>query len=264
MKNELLLPTGLMCGYFDCSAFGSLKVSPERTCATFEIEFFLEDGRNTFSDGNVYPIRRNFALICTPGEKRHSDLPFKTKYLHFYAEGKLAEILKKAPRYFHVSQSLEANALLDEIITIHTVQGCDDILLSSKFLSYISLLLENAKCSEQVNSAQNETVVRSQEFIKEHYADPIKLSDIARAVNLSPNYFHAVFSEVCGITPREYLEEYRVKIAQSLLLTTQLSIGEIAEQCGFKSQQYLSAVFRTRLGCSPTRFKRQHQDLYLI
>ena len=177
-------------------------------------------------------------------------------------EGKLAEILRSAPRYFHVSQSLEANTLLDEIITVYSMQERDDILLYGKLLSYISLVLENANRLDRVDSYQNEMMVSAQEFIKAHHGEPIKLCDIAKAVNLSPNYFHTLFSEACGQTPREYLEEYRIKVAKKLLLTTQLTLCAIAEECGFHNQQYLTTVFKSRVGCSPSQFRSQHQSAY--
>ena len=264
MKNEWLLPTNLTCGYFDCSSFASLKVSPKRFCTTFEIEYFLEDGKNTYSDGIAYPIRRNFVLICSPGEERYSELPFKTKYVKFAADGKLAEILKNAPRYFHVLRSLEANTLLDEIITLHTMQEWDELPLYGKLLTYISLLLDDANRSVRVDSYKNEIVVKAQEYMKAHYGESIRLCDIAGIVNLSPNYFHTIFSEARGQTPREYLEEYRVSVAKRLLLTTQLTLSEIAEQCGFHNQQYLTTVFKSHVGCSPAQFKRQHQSTYFV
>ena len=262
MQNDLLLPTRLMCGYYDSRNFSSLATSSKYISTMFVFEYFLEDGGNMYSDDIAYPIRRNFALISSPGEERYSELPFKTKYIKFVADGRLAEILKNAPRYFHVSRSLEANTLLDEIITLHTVQGWDEIQLYGKLLAYISLLLDDAKRSTQVDSYKNGIIVKAQEYMKAHYGESIRLCDIAGAVNLSPNYFHTIFSETSGQTPREYLEEYRVSIAKRLLLTTQLTLSEIAERCGFHNQQYLTTVFKSCVGCSPTQFKRQYQSAY--
>jgi two-component system response regulator YesN len=262
MKTQLSLPTELTCGYFDSSSFGDLKVSPKRRCSLFEIEFFQEDGRNTYPDGVPVPIRRNHVLICHPGQERYSELPFKTKYVKFAVEGKLADVLRAAPRYFHVARSREATLLLDEIITLYTLQQWDEVLLYGKLLNYLSLILEEANRSEGVDFYKNETVRKAREFIEGHFAEPIKLCHIAAAVNLSPNYFHTVFSEVCGITPREYLEEYRIKTAKQLLLTTHLPPDEIAELCGFQTQQYLTSVFRRKVGSTPARFRLRHRNAY--
>ena len=262
MKYEISMPTQLTCGYFDCSSFGALKVSPARICTTFEIEYFLDDGKNTFSDGVAYPIRRNYVRICSPGEKRYSELPFKTKYVKFKAEGKLSEILRNTPKYFYVSQYHEANDLLDEIITLHTAQNSDEILLQGKLLCYISLLLENANHAERTDPYKIGITERAKEYIKKHSGESVKLYDIAKAVNLSPNYFHTIFSEICGMTPRTYLEEQRIKKAKRLLLTTQLSLTEIAESCGFHTQQYLTAIFKKKVGGSPSQFRSTHQSAY--
>lgn len=262
MSNKLSLPFNLNCGYFDSHSFGLVKTSPKRVCTTFEVEYFLEDGNYTFCDGRKYQIRRDFVLICSPGEERYSELGFKTKYVKFAAEGKLAEMLNKASRYFHVSRSLEANNLLDEIIMVYTMDERDEILLQGKLLTYISLLLENSRRSVGVDLYKNEIIVTAQEFIKEHCGESIKLCDIAKAVNLSPNYFHTLFADVCKMTPRQYLEEYRLGVAKRLLITTMLTLGEIAEQSGFNNQQYLTKVFKSRVGCTPVQFKRQHQRAY--
>lgn len=264
MKNRLILPTNLTCGYFDCSTFGSLKVSPKRKCATFEIEYFLEDGKNTYSDNVAYPIRRNWVLICAPGEERYSELPFKTKYVKFFAEGKLAEILSSSRKYFHVYRTFEAISLLDEIITHYTTKSWDEIFIQGKLLSYISLILGEADLSQTDDFYKRRIIVTAQTYMKAHASESIKLSDIAKEVNLTPNYFHTLFSESCGITPREYLLEQRLIAAKKYLLTTQLSLSEIAERCGFKNQQYMSSVLKAEIGCTPLQFRLQHQNSYLV
>jgi hypothetical protein len=63
MENELILPTELNCGYYDSRTFFTSKTSPKRISATFEIEYFLEDGKNTYSDGETFPIRKNQKMI---------------------------------------------------------------------------------------------------------------------------------------------------------------------------------------------------------
>jgi AraC-like DNA-binding protein len=228
----------------------------------FEIEYFLEDANNIFLNDQTYRVKKNHVHICLPGDVRNSELPFKTKYIKFTAEGRLAEILRNAPKYFFAAQDHEATALLDEIITLHTTQRWDEILLQGKLLCFLSLLLKNANHAERTDSYKHAIAKRAKEYLRAHCADPIRLGDVAKAVNLSPNYFHTLFSEVCGLTPREYLEEYRINAAKRLLLTTQLPLGTVSEQCGFHTQQYLTVVFKTKVGCTPTRFRSQHQSAY--
>ena len=264
MQSEWIFPTNLICGYFDCSIFGELKISPERTRTLFEIEYYLEDGKTTFSNGIAYPIRRDYVRISSPGEVGNSLLPFKTKYVKFHAEGKLREILSIAPRYFRVYRTLEAQALLDEILSLYASPGQNEMRLYGKLLTLISFLLEEAKQPQGTDSFKRTTVLRAKDFIKKHYSEPIKLCDIAREVNLSPNYFHALFSEATGDSPHDYLVDYRIRIAKQLLSTTSLPLSEIAEQCGFGNQQYLSMIFKKKNGISPKAYRISYERNYLI
>ena len=264
MSNQLTLPARLVCGYFDSNSFGPIKMTPKRTCTTFEIEYFLEEGNNIFLNDSTYRVKKNCVHICSPGDVRNSELPFKTKFVKFYAEGKLADMLKSAPKYFRVYRSYEALALLDEIIMLSTSSEGDELLLQGKLLTYISLILEEADSAQKASSYKRRIVMQAQSYIKEHFCEQIKLSDIARDVNLSPNYFHSLFTEVCGMTPHDYLVEHRINVAKNLLITADLSLSDIAERCGFKNQQYLTSVFKSKIGLSPTHFKKEHQSAYFV
>ena len=90
--NIITLPENIVCGYFDCSIFGNLRESPIRIRRLYEIEFYLEDGKLTYSDGVAYPIKKGCIRIGVPGESCNSILPFKTKYVKFSAEGELAAL----------------------------------------------------------------------------------------------------------------------------------------------------------------------------
>ena len=89
----LTLPQNISCGYFDCSEFGSLSVSPKRTVTKFEMEFYLEDSKTTTTDNHTYEIKKDYIQIAKPGQIRHSELPFRTAYIKFNADGEIAEKL---------------------------------------------------------------------------------------------------------------------------------------------------------------------------
>ena len=55
----ITLPYNITCGYFDCGEFNGLPVSPKRKSVKYEIEFYLEDGKTTFTDGREYLIKKN-------------------------------------------------------------------------------------------------------------------------------------------------------------------------------------------------------------
>lgn len=260
---SIILPENIICSYFDCSIFGDLKESPERVRTLYEIEYFLEDGRFTYTEGISYPIKKGYIRVGAPGEKCNSLLPFKTKYVKFSAEGKIGESLKSIPRYFKCHRPFETEKMLDELISLYQSDNRDGILLGGKLLVFISSVISDSKLSSASNT-QNDAVQKAKKYIEEHISDPITLSDIAEAVNLSPNYFHSLFVSVEGITPREYLHEHRLSLACILLRTTSKSHSDIAEKCGFCNQQYMSLLFKKKYGISPKEYRKNSGRNYLI
>ncbi len=263
MHPPILLPTTFLCGYFDCSIFGDLTVSPQRTRTTFEIEYYLENGKYTYSDGKAYRIQKHHLLIGRPGEKCNSELPFKTKYLKLEAEGVLAEQLSSLPTYFQALHPFEIEQRFDRLLALR-MQEEDRTSLecAATLLSLLSLIVEDGRHANTAEGTGAFFAERAKGYIRTHHAEPIKLSDIAAAVNLSPSYFHSLFTSVCGVTPHAYLTECRIASARELLCATSLPIEEIARQCGFGSQQYMANVFRSRLGISPGKCRRSYRESY--
>ena len=264
MSNTWTMPSEIFCGYFDGSEFGDLTVSPKRTRKIFEINLYLQDGKSTYSDGVEYKIRKGYVLLGKPGEICNSLLPFETKFLKFSADGALAEQLLSLPTYFPLRRAFEAEQLLDEIIAQHTSHEVCELTLYGKLMLLLALLEEDARANQKSTSPATESVARAKQYIDLHYAKNLSLADVAASVSLSVTYFHTIFSEVCGVTPHEYLLARRVSAARELLCATSLPISEIAERCGFANQQYFGTVFKKRLGISPGGCRKAYRQKYLL
>jgi AraC family transcriptional regulator len=78
-------------------------------------------------------------------------------------------------------------------------------------------------------------------------------------VDLSPYYFARMFRRATGESPHQCVLRQRLERAQWLLQTTTLPIVDIALQCGFANQSYLTTVFKRRFGLTPQRYRRQVQ-----
>ena len=95
------------------------------------------------------------------------------------------------------------------------------------------------------------------QFMDAHYQDEtISLDRVARQVNISPNYFSAMFSQEVGQTFIEYLTEKRIDEARRLLRQTDMRSSEIAVAVGYRDPHYFSFVFRKVAGCTPSEYRR--------
>jgi AraC family transcriptional regulator len=94
-------------------------------------------------------------------------------------------------------------------------------------------------------------------YIDEHLSHELSLEELARVVDISPNYLISLFRESIGITPHRYVIQRRVDFARQLLARPGLSLLEIAHCCGFQDQSQFTTIFRRNVGVTPGQYKRQ-------
>lgn len=88
-----------------------------------------------------------------------------------------------------------------------------------------------------------------------HAHETLPLKRIAEAVNLHPSYASALFRQAYGMTPTAYLAQARIAHAQRLLLMSDLSVTEIAFECGFQSVSRFYQAFEQNCGMPPGRYR---------
>jgi len=94
--------------------------------------------------------------------------------------------------------------------------------------------------------------------IDEHLCSRIPLKDLAQCVHLSPSRLRARFKHMLGIGIGEFVRNTRIHRACVLLNSTDLTVTQIADKCGFASVYAFSRTFRHVVGKPPTAFR---QDL---
>ena len=92
--------------------------------------------------------------------------------------------------------------------------------------------------------------------IAEHFSRPIAVNELAELVRLSASHFSRSFRASLGISPHALIREQRVSHARRLLVTTTLSLADIAAECGFADQSHFSRRFQQITATSPGRWRR--------
>ncbi|MFP4974662.1 helix-turn-helix transcriptional regulator [Paenibacillus sp. CN-4] len=103
-----------------------------------------------------------------------------------------------------------------------------------------------------------ELAERTEAYLRSHYTEPLTNASLSEALHFHYNYLSRCMKRVYGVTPMEYLTDYRLEQAKLLLLKTELPVALIAERTGFGSTPYFSRRFAERMGNSPLRFRRRH------
>lgn len=94
-------------------------------------------------------------------------------------------------------------------------------------------------------------------FIRDNAARPIRVSDVAGKAGISRTALERRFAAVLGHPPAVHICRVRLDNVKKLLAETDLPIGELAAACGFGSPEYMTHVFRTEMGITPLRYRRE-------
>jgi AraC family transcriptional regulator, melibiose operon regulatory protein len=107
------------------------------------------------------------------------------------------------------------------------------------------------------DSERVEHIERMLRFIAEHALENISADDVGNAVGLHPNYAMSIFKRAVGHTINQAIVRHRLDTAQSLLISTDLSITDVAFESGFGSVSRFYEAFSQRFVEKPTAFRRR-------
>lgn len=111
--------------------------------------------------------------------------------------------------------------------------------------------------STDVLAIPDRSLARALQVIREQACRGLSVDDVAAAAGLSRSVLQRRFRAQLGRTVHQAILDVRIRRACQLLRETDLPIPEVAEQSGFKHQEYLGAVLKKRLGKTPAQIRRE-------
>ncbi|HET9373547.1 MAG TPA: DNA-binding transcriptional regulator [Chthoniobacterales bacterium] len=99
-------------------------------------------------------------------------------------------------------------------------------------------------------------IAQAMRFIRDHACEGIGVEDVLKVVPISRTVLERRFQKFLRRSPYEEILRLRLERVKQLLTTTDLSIAHIADLVGFSGVEYLSAMFKRKLGISPREFRR--------
>lgn len=94
---------------------------------------------------------------------------------------------------------------------------------------------------DTAGSQADEIAELTEAYLRNHYAEEVTNTSLADALHFHYNYLARCMKRVYGLTPMEYLTDYRLEQAKLLLLKTEIPIAAIAERTGFECGLLLPA-----------------------
>ena len=96
-------------------------------------------------------------------------------------------------------------------------------------------------------------------YMKKHYAEEIRLEDLAKIAHLNPNHLVRQFKKIYGISPISYLIKIRMDYAKKLLVESNLPIKTVATHCGYSDPSFFTSYFKKVFHISPAEYRHSQQ-----
>jgi AraC family transcriptional regulator len=127
-------------------------------------------------------------------------------------------------------------------------------MLAARLLQQYSV--RTPKLASDEDGLSSYTLRQVLDYIRSHLSQDLSIIDLAGVAGMSPYYFLRLFKKSMHFTPRQYIIQTRIDRAKELLRSRELSIADIALECGFTSQSHFTNVFRQSIGIAPRAYQR--------
>jgi AraC family transcriptional regulator, arabinose operon regulatory protein len=260
-----LLPTDV--GYFP-KASGHFRERNEG--ADQAIFIYCTHGRGWCELGRRRHVVQAGELLVIPPQEPHAygadeERPWTIPWVHAAGDNVphyLKELGVSADKpVLYVGEDPQLLALFEEVLGVMELgYSPSQLLYASQTLAHlIGAMIRHRHEQWRGDPDTDQKIAGSIEYMKQHLAQPLHVSNLAAMANLSASHYTAVFKRQTGYAPIDYLIRLRMHQACQLLDTTELTVKEIAALIGYEDQFYFSRVFKSVNEASPTEYRLMHK-----
>ena len=177
---------------------------------------------------------------------------------------RIKDLLAKSQRGLFIrDKKQEIKQMMHELVE---TEGLSQYLKLLQLLDFISRevsyeLMAGPSYSYDTSSVTTNRLEVIQTYVKNHYQEKIKLSEVADMLHMNEQAFSRFFSKTMSKPFFSYLNEYRVNISSRLIIETDLQMSEVAYKCGYDSLPFFYKQFKKYKGYTPLEFRKMYSKL---
>lgn len=232
-----------------------------RAYSHYEMHYIMRGGiAVNFENNTTYHNSDSlfFYTPALPGTSFPTELP--TEIISVYFDAEIPDRLNNVfSEFFYISEC--APVLRSAFRNIKQIYYSKQTNYQLKIKKEIYDIL--AVISDKLNEINNEnanyyTVRAAETYIREKYLkEDISIDFLANLCKITPAYFSRVFREIYGMSPKKYIIDLKMQIAEELLEYTMTPISEIAQKLGYSELPYFTSAFKKHFGVSPSQFRKK-------
>lgn len=157
----------------------------------------------------------------------------------------------------HIAMTPVAFSLVKSAFDCFFVMTEDSRVEGATFLAcFLYTLLHLPAVNGAPAGVPNDRILRVLDYIEENIAQPLPLAELADYAGYSLSRFKALFRQITGQTPAQYIAMHKVEQAKRMLRIPEKSITDIAYDLGWSSSNYFCAVFKKYTNVSPLHYRK--------
>ena len=162
---------------------------------------------------------------------------------------------------YHFDNDTEVTGLINKLMRVCSSADRTKNIYADLNLKELLIRLVQSQYLQQVSAETNSNTNNTRlhymlHYIHENITEKILVNTLCRKAYLSRNAFFKLFKEQFGVTPLEYINHERIKLAKQLLASSNQSITQTGLQCGFTDVNYFVRIFRKIEGITPGNYQK--------
>lgn len=271
-QHELIIPNeGLPFKVFLFEGGNGNYVREKHWHTSIEIFAVMEGHLEFFMNKEEYPLKAGEQLIINSNEIHSIHAAERNKTVVLQIPLKQFENYFTAQRFIRFrSQDAEADgklaSLIKKLYKVYTARDTGyEFGTMSLFYEIMYMLVKNYRLTEAHekeirHSRKLDTLSKITTYMREHYKEDLKLSDLAATFGYSDAYLSRMFQKYAKINYKTYLQDIRLAYAYRDLMNTDRTISQIALDNGFCSSRGFSGEFQKRYGILPSEMRKQENQ----
>ena len=271
-QHELIIPNeGLPFKVFLFEGGNGNYVREKHWHTSIEIFAVMEGHLEFFMNKEEYPLKAGEQLIINSNEIHSIHAAERNKTVVLQIPLKQFENYFTAQRFIRFrSQDAEVDgklaSLIKKLYKVYTARDTGyEFGTMSLFYEIMYMLVKNYRLTEAHekeirHSRKLDTLSKITTYMREHYKEDLKLSDLAATFGYSDAYLSRMFQKYAKINYKTYLQDIRMAYAYRDLMNTDRTISQIALDNGFCSSRGFSGEFQKRYGILPSEMRKQENQ----
>lgn len=230
---------------------------------------FIRSGKGTFfCENKSYTLSAGQGFLISPNiitsYRADANNPWTYSWIGFNgtnAESYLSQTgLSIENPVFKYQDANAFSQIFSELKKLNRNTVVGQIRMIGYLYMLLALLMENTSLlslqGKAFFSSKEEYVKNAVSYIQTNYSRKLSVEEIANFIGLNRSYFGVIFKELTGMSPQDFIIDFRIDKAKKLLSDMSMNIGDVSRSIGYEDPLTFSKIFKKNVGVSPNAYRK--------